>query len=330
MQEGKNETPEQIERETNVRQQRARESLERSLGTDFLTALGDPKTVEIGLNPDGWWWQERVGETMKRRGQLKPTLALSVLRTIAGFHGKIITRESPLLECEFPLDFSRFAGQIPPVVQNPVFCIRKKAIQIFTPADYVAAGIMTQHQVDVLLDAVANHRNIVVSGGTGSGKTTLLNTIILAMELANENERFVIIEDTAEIQCDPSRHVQYRTTATVDMAALLRVALRMRPDRIIMGESRGREALDVLMAWNTGHEGGALTLHANSPIEALDRILMMVSMNQNAPRAIEPLIGNAVHIIVQIVRLPNGGGRRVTEILQVDGYENGKYITRKL
>jgi type IV secretion system protein VirB11 len=321
---------EQVEREISVRQQRGRISLERNLGESFLAALNDPKTFEVGLNADGWWWQERLGEKMTRRGQIKPAKALSILKTIAGYHGKTITRESPLLECEFPLDSSRFAGQIPPVVVNPVFCIRKKAIQVFTIAQYVEQGVMTQEQADVLLKAIAEHRNIVVSGGTGSGKTTLLNAIICAMEQANPNERFIIIEDTAEIQCNAEQHLQYHTTATVDMSMLLRVTLRMRPDRIIMGESRGPEALDVLMAWNTGHSGGALTLHSNSPTDALDRMLLMVSMNPKAPRAIEPLIGAAVDVVVQIERLPNGGGRKVTGIVEVLGYENGRYVTREL
>jgi type IV secretion system protein VirB11 len=324
------ESVEKYEKEVTIRQQRAKASLERSLGPQFLSALNDPTTFEIGLNADGWWWQERLGGKMERKGRIRPALALSILKTIAGFHGKEITHLSPLLECEFPLDSSRFAGQIPPVVVNPVFCIRKKAIQVFTIQQYVDSEIMTQAQADVLLAAIADHRNIVVSGGTGSGKTTLLNALILAAQNMFPNERFVIIEDTAEIQCDAEQHIQYHTSATVDMSQLLRTTLRMRPDRIIMGESRGPEALDVLMAWNTGHSGGALTLHSNSPKEALDRMLMMVSMNSKAPRAIEPLIGSAVHVVVQIARLPNGQGRRVTGVVEVLGYEDGKYITRNL
>jgi P-type conjugative transfer ATPase TrbB len=318
------------EEEVSVKQKRAKASIEKSLGDEFLAALYDPKTFEVGLNADGRWWQERVGETMKFRGTIRPALALSILKTVAGFHGKEITRKEPLLECEFPLDSSRFAGQIPPVITNPVFCIRKKAIQVFKILQYVEMGIMTQRQADVLIRAIEEHRNIIVSGGTGSGKTTLLNALLDGMVEANPNERFVIIEDTAEIQCTAEQHLQYHTSAEVTMTDLLRVTLRMRPDRIIMGESRGPEALDVLMAWNTGHSGGALTLHSNSPVEALDRMLMLVSMNPKAPRAIEPLIASAVDVVVQIERLPNGQGRRVTGLIEVLGYENGRYVTNDL
>ena len=165
-------------------------------------------------------------------------------------------------------------------------------------------------------------------GGTGSGKTTLVNAIINAMVEFDPAERVFIIEDTGEIQCAAENFVQYHTSLEVTMTMLLKTTLRMRPDRILVGEVRGPEALDLLMAWNTGHEGGAATLHANNARSGLDRLAMLISMHPESPQPIEPLIGEAVQVIVHIARTPEG--RCVQEILEVSGYAGGAYLTRVL
>ena len=254
--------------------------------------------------------------------------AQAIIETIAGYHGKEVTRQKPILEGELPLDGSRFAGQLPPVVPAPTFAIRKKAVAIFTLDQYVAQGIMTPEQKASLVAAVAAHRNVLVIGGTGSGKTTLVNAIINEMVIQDPTERVFIIEDTGEIQCAAENYVQYHTSIDVNMTALLKTTLRMRPDRILVGEVRGPEALDLLMAWNTGHEGGAATLHANNAKAGLDRLAMLISMHPDSPKPIEPLIGEAVHLIVHIARTPDG--RRVQEILEVSGYSKGQYLTQTL
>ncbi len=302
---------------------RAKEKLLRDVGDVFLHAFNDPKTVEIMLNADGSLWQERLGESMRLIGSMRASQAEAIIKTVAGFYGKEITRIKPVLESEFPLDGSRFAAQLPPVVAGPTFALRKKAISVFTLDDYVSKGIMTQAQRSSLAKAVRTHRNILVIGGTGSGKTTLVNAIIREMADASEEERVLIIEDTGEIQCFAKNFVQYRTSMEVNMTQLLRASLRMRPDRILVGEVRGPEALDLLMAWNTGHEGGAATLHANDARAGLSRLAMLISMHPDAPRPIEPLIGEAVHLLVHIARTSEG--RRVQEILEVNGYEDGRY-----
>jgi P-type conjugative transfer ATPase TrbB len=309
-------------------QERAKRKLERDMGPVFCAALYDSKTVEILLNADGKLWQERLGEPMQCIGSLRPAQAEAIIRTVAGYHHKEVTRHKPVLEGEFPLDGSRFAGQLPPVVPQPTFAIRKRAVAIFTLDQYVEAGIMTARQCESIKAAVKGHRNILVTGGTGSGKTTLVNAIISAMVKNNPHERFVIIEDTGEIQCAATNYVQYHTSLDVSMTLLLKTTLRMRPDRILVGEVRGPEALDLLMAWNTGHEGGAATLHANNPRAGLDRLAMLISMHPDSPKPIEPLIGEAVHVVVHIARSPEG--RRVQGILEVSGYAEGHYITRDL
>jgi P-type conjugative transfer ATPase TrbB len=308
--------------------ERARRKLERDMGPLLLAALNDPGTVEIMLNADGRLWQERLGEKMTCIGTLRVAQAEAIIKTVAGYHGKEVTRTKPTLEGELPVDGSRFAGQLPPVVANPIFAIRKKAVAVFTLAQYVAAGIMTASQQDVLQRAVADHRNLLIIGGTGSGKTTLVNAIIHEMVRCNPDERIVILEDTGEIQCMAANCVQYHTSAEVSMTTLLRTTLRMRPDRILVGEVRGAEALDLLDAWNTGHEGGAATLHANNAAAGLARLKSLITRNASAPAEIEPLIGEAVHLVVHIARTP--AGRRIEEILEVSGFSDGRYITRPL
>lgn len=307
---------------------RALEKLRRDMGAEFLKALQDPRTVEVMLNADGQLWVERLGEEMKVVGLLRSFKAEAIIRTVAGYHGKVITAESPIIEATFPLDGSRFAGQLPPIVERPTFALRKKAASIFTLEQYVENGVMTQAQKEVLIDAVNKHKNILIIGGTGSGKTTLVNAVIHQMVVSNPAERVFIIEDTGEIQCSAKNHVQFYTTPEISMTALLKATLRMRPDRILVGEVRGPEALDLLMSWNTGHEGGAATLHANNARAGLDRLSMLISMHRDAPARVEPLIAEVVHIVVHIARTE--GGRKVEEILKVEGYENGEYVTTKL
>jgi P-type conjugative transfer ATPase TrbB len=307
---------------------RAKERLMRDMGAELLAALADPRTVELMLNADGCLWQERLGEGMRRIGEMRSAKAEAIIKTVAAALDQVVNKTHPLVEGELPLDGSRFAGQVPPIVSAPTFAIRKRAIAVFTLDQYVEAGIMTERHGEALRSAVRQHRNILVTGGTGSGKTTLVNAIINEMVCANPDERVCIIEDTGEIQCTARNRIQYHTALDVPMTTLLKVILRMRPDRILVGEVRGAEALDLLDAWNTGHEGGAATLHANSALAGLTRLKSLISRNQAAPSEIEPLIGEVVHLIVHIARAPHG--RRVQEIHEISGYAAGHYLSKTL
>ena len=187
---------------------RARVKLARDMGSLLITALNDPKTVEIMVNADGRVWQEKLGESMVCIGDLRPAQTEAVIKTVAGYHSKEVTRLKPIIEGEFPLDGSRFAGQLPPIVTSPTFAIRKKAIAIFTLEQYLEQNIMTQAQYHKIKSAIAEHRNILVVGGTGSGKTTLVNAMIHEMVMHDPSERIFIIEDTGEIQCAAQNFVQ--------------------------------------------------------------------------------------------------------------------------
>ena len=307
--------------------------LERDLGPVILKALREPSTIEVMVNADGKIWQEQLGLPMTYIGKISSAKAEAVIKTVSGYHNKEATRIKPVIEGELPIPTAsnalpRFAGSLPPVVPKPVFSIRIGAAAIFSLADYVANNIMTEAQAGIIQLAVKARRNIMVTGGTGSGKTTLMNAIIRHMVANDNTERIVIIEDTGEIQCSAENFVQFHTTFDADMTLLLKTTLRMRPDRILVGEVRGQEALDLLMAWNTGHEGGVATLHANNARAGLTRLATLISMNRNAPRLIEPLIGEAVHLIVHIAKTPQG--RKVMEIIEILGYEGNQYRIKEL
>ena len=304
-------------------QVRLQESLRRNFGPVVLGALNDAKTTDLLLNPDGKLWQGRLGERMCPIGEMGASQADMALRTLASALNTVITPEKPWIEGVFPLDGSRIAGQIPPIVAAPTFAIRKRALAVFTLDQYVEAGILSAEHRSVINEAVAAHRNILVVGGTGSGKTTLANAIIQAMVEHDPHERLFIIEDTGEIQCRADNCVSYVATLDFSMTQAVRTSMRMNPDRIIVGEVRGPEALDLLLAWNSGHSGGVATLHADHASGGLTKLGLYVSQHPHAPKPLEPLIGEAVHLVVHIILTP--AGRRVQDVLSVTGYRNGRF-----
>ena len=305
---------------------RQMESLRRTLGDDILGFLNDPAIIEIMLNQDGRIWVDVLGGDMEPRSAMDPVRAKMVIETVASMLDTSITRENPIISGELPLDGSRFEAQIPPIVEAPTFAIRKKALLVFTLEDYVAKGIMTERQRDLIIDAVRERKNILVSGGTGSGKTTMSNAILHAVSRETPDHRIVVIEDTREMQISAPNVVSFRTSDEIDMTRLLKSTMRMRPDRIIVGEVRGKEALDLLKAWSTGHPGGIGTVHANDARSALVRIGMLVQ-EANVPPNPE-LIAEAVNVVISIKRTSTG--RIVDEVLAVKGFENGRFLTGSL
>lgn len=292
-------------------QRRLNSKIVRELGRDIVAALEDPKVIEIMLNSDGRLWIDRLGEGMSCIGSMSAPNALALLGTIADGLGTVVTKTSPILEGELPLDGSRFEGLIPPVVARPTFTIRKKALLVFTLDDYVSQGILEDAQKAVIQDAIRERRNILVVGGTGSGKTTLTNGIIAEMVRLTPEDRLVIMEDTAEIQCQAENAVILRTSIDISMQQLLRATMRLRPDRIIVGEVRGAEALALLKAWNTGHPGGIATLHANSADSGLVRLEQLIA-ESGIQADMKALIDEAVDVVIFIEK--SNGGRRIREI----------------
>jgi type IV secretion system protein VirB11 len=233
---------------TSTREEQKRrlaESMRRQLGS-ICQLLDESDVVELMLNADGTIWVDRLGQPMQTAGTMQPATAESFIATVASTLRSSVTRENPILECELPLDGSRFEALIPPVVLAPVFTIRRKASAVFPLHEYEQQRIMTPRQRRAIETAVARRHNILVVGGTGTGKTTLANGIIDHIARASPGHRLVIIEDTAEIQCAAKNAAVMRATDTVDMQRLLKATMRLRPDRIIVGEVRGGEALSLL------------------------------------------------------------------------------------
>lgn len=293
-------------------------ALRHALGDTVLGALVDPPVVEILANPDGRVVVDRVGEGRRDTGAtLSAEARERVVRLIADYVGEVVTRDDPRLAGVLPATGERFQGLLPPVALAPAFSIRKRPAVIWGLADYVADGVMTEPQAEVLRAAAADRRNILISGGTGSGKTTLANAILA--EPAFADDRVFLIEDTPELQCsawDTVSVLTRRAPVAIGVVDLVRDALRMRPDRIVIGEMRdGAAALETLKSWNTGHPGGLSTLHANSAEDALRRIEDLALEVAAAPP--RRTIGQAVDLIVHIRRTT--GGRRIDGVIAVRG-----------
>ena len=300
--------------------------IRRCLGPLICGLLDEPTVIEVMLNPDGLVWVERLGEVMKPVGSLSEGDAEGVVTAVASLLRTTVTHDSPILECELPLDGSRFEALLPPVVPRPVFTIRRMASRVFTLAEYVAQGVMTDAQHQVLRDAVANRQNVLVAGGTGSGKTTLTNAILAEIAAQWPDDRIVIIEDTNELQCSVENKVTLRTADDVSMQRLLAATMRLRPDRITVGEVRGKEALDLLKAWNTGHPGGVATVHANDGRGALRRLESLVAEGTLAPQ--QETIAAAVNVVAVIGKTPEG--RRLKEVLKVHSWDGQNYVMSQL
>ena len=300
---------------------RLNDKLQRELGPEVMKALQDPAVVEVMLNPDGLLWEDRHGEGLKELGRMAPTRASNLLGTIASMLGTTVSADRPILEGELPLDGSRVEGVLPPVVEAPVFNIRKKALQVYRLADYERQGVLTEQQRLVIEEQILGHRNILVVGATGSGKTTFCNALLAHIAEVDPRTRMIVIEDTRELQCPVKNTVAMRVTPTVNMTMLLRATLRMRPSRIAVGEVRDKSVLDLLKAWNTGHSGGVATIHANSAAEGITRVEQLVQEGGIVP--IPAVIASAINCIVSIQGTSQG--RRIQEICLIKAGSEGGY-----
>jgi type IV secretion system protein VirB11 len=291
--------------------------LRTALGGAIADWLADPEVVEIMLNPDGRLWVDRLGAGLSDSGlHLAAADGERIIRLVAHHVGAEVHAGAPRVSAELPESGERFEGLLPPVVAAPAFAIRKPAVAVFTLGDYVAAGIMVTGEAMALREAVGERRNILVAGGTGTGKTTLTNALLA--EIAQSDDRIVLIEDTRELQCSALNLVALRTKDGVaSLSDLVRSSLRLRPDRIPIGEVRGAEALDLLKAWGTGHPGGVGTIHAGSAIGALRRMEQLIQEAVvTVPRA---LLADTIDLVAVLVR--DGSSRRLAELVRVDGLD---------
>ena len=291
--------------------------LRTALGNSIAAWLDDPTVIEVMLNPDGRLWLDRLGEGISDTGlSLTAADGERIVRLVAHHVGVEVHARSPRVSAELPEGGERFEGLLPPVVTAPAFAIRKPAVAVFTLDDYAAVGIMRPDAAMALRQGVEARANILVAGGTGSGKTTLVNALLA--EVAKTPDRIVLIEDTRERQCTAPSLVAMRTKdGVVSLSDLVRSSLRLRPDRIPIGEVRGAEALDLLKAWGTGHPGGIGTIHAGTALGALRRMEQLIQEAVvTVPRA---LLAETIDIIAVLVR--DGHGRRLAELARVEGLD---------
>jgi type IV secretion system protein VirB11 len=307
--------------------ERRRTMLLTAMGTEIAAALADPLVIEVMVNPDGALRLDRLGEgRIDTRVRLGASEVERIIRLVASHIRLEVHGGNPIVSAELPESGERFEGLLPPVSNAPCFSIRKPAAKIYTLEDYVSDRILLPAQAELMKRAVHDRKNVLVAGGTSSGKTTFANALLA--EMATRDERVILIEDTRELQCAAPDCVSLRTKpGVVNLAALVRTTLRLRPDRIIVGEVRGAEALDMLKAWNTGHPGGIATVHANSARAALYRLEQLIQESVvTVPRR---LIAEAIDIVVFIHG--RGLSRRIETIAELTGLEGeGDYAVKEL
>jgi len=303
---------------------------------ELAPLLRDERVTEVMVNGLRGVWVERNGrleETGIRFADAEEIMVI-IERLVAPL-GRRIDLASPLVDARLP-DGSRVHAVIPPIsLVGPVLTIRRFTARPLGPDDLVRNGTLTRDVMDYLVKAVAKRRSILVSGGTSSGKTTTLNALAFAV---SANERIVTIEDAAELRLPQSNVVALETrtpsvegTGAIDVRALLRAALRMRPDRIVVGEVRGGEALDMLQAMNTGHRGSLTTAHANSAGHALMRIETMALMGGvDLPlEAIRDQIRHGIEVVLHQERDANGA-RRIVEIAELSSDRGDPYVLTRI
>jgi len=295
--------------------------LRTAMGPLIAAALEDPDVVEVMLNPDGTLWIDRLSTGRTATGEsLSAADGERIIRLVAAHVGTEVHRGRPLLTAELPETGERFEGILPPAAPGPAFALRKRAVGVIGLADYVSDGILSLEQAEFLRRAVRARQNILIAGGTSTGKTTLANALLA--EIASTGDRVLVLEDTVELQCAARDHVPLRTRAgVVSMTELVRATMRLRPDRVIVGEVRGGEALDLIKVWGTGHPGGISTIHASSAHGALLRLEQLIlEVALTPPRA---LIAEAVNVIVFIAG--RGRARQVQTVARVTGFDGQGY-----
>jgi P-type conjugative transfer ATPase TrbB len=329
----------------NEHSQRLDVKLRRELGARVLELLEDESTEDILLNPNGDLWVNRRGAGFVRIGQMNASQALSAMGTIAAIRGTVLNHQSPILETELPVDGERFEGLVPPVVVSPAFAIRLRPRRVYTIDDYEIAGILTSRDdprnqtirrstfsesvrgldhAEIIRRAICARKNILIAGSTGAGKSTLLNAILDGISRLTPNDRVVLIEDTIELKCSATNYVALHAAGDISMLTCLRACMRLKPNRIVVGEVRGAEALALLKAWNTGHPGGCCTVHANDAVAALSRLEQLIAEATPAPQ--QKLIAEAVDVVIFVDEEPDlPAGRKVREVLLVTDYSDGKY-----
>ncbi|MDE1891717.1 MAG: P-type conjugative transfer ATPase TrbB [Betaproteobacteria bacterium] len=301
------------------------DALKRHLGEEILSYLKDPDINEILYNTDGYLWIDHYVKGLIKKGTLNAIQVRLAMDTLASLKNTQLDISTPILECELPFNKERFEGIIQPISSQPIFSIRKPISRPICLIDYINQGIFTFTQYDQIIHALSSHQNILVAGGTGSGKTTFVYAMLHEIQQRFPQERLILLEDTPEIALNTHNSLSLVTSEFINLTRLLKATLRLRPDRIIVGEVRGSEALTLLKAWNTGHPGGISTLHANDAQGALLRLEQLIE--ESGVPLNRQLIGHTVNLIIVIKKTASGRG--VSEIVQCMGYDGHNYLLKE-
>jgi P-type conjugative transfer ATPase TrbB len=298
--------------------------LEQECSGPILDAIRDEAITEIMLNPDGVLWVEDHIHGMRIYGNVSAEQAERIIRKVAGIKGMTANQDNPILECEFPLDQSRFEAILPSIVTAPSFTIRKKAKLIYTFADYIEKESLTLAQAEAIRAAIRDRKNILVCGGPGTGKTTFTNACIHELtQIVDHCERLLILEDVEELQCSAKNVLRMTTnlllSIPIDLQKLVYVAMRSRPDRIIIGEVRDKAMLYLMKAWNTGCPGGIATIHANDTHSAIERCLSLAE-EAGVVKPISLLL-ETIQVIVSVERDNKTMKRRIKNVSLLTGYD---------
>ncbi len=293
--------------------------MEIEMGEILRDALSHPRTIEILLNADGSLWQECLGESPARIGSLSRSNAYRLFGTIAHSLGKIVDASHPILEGRLTAWEVRFEGCVPPISKAPIFALRKPASSVIPLERYLTEGALDEAHHLALIEVLQSRRNVLIVGATGSGKTTFANALLAEIGRLFPSERIVTLEDTQELQVNVANYVSLFTSHRITLRDLLRSTMRLLPDRIVVGETRGGEALELLKAWNTGHRGGLSTIHANSAAAALLRLEQLCAEASAVPS--QELIAEAIDVIVFLSRADDRL-RGLAEAVTVDGYDS--------
>jgi type IV secretion system protein VirB11 len=332
----------------NESEYRKRYKLMTELGPEIVYALMKDRTAEdVVVNPDGRVWIMRQGKPFEVLTEISPLRAVGATMSIAEGFGLVATHNSPVVSGNVPYLNCRVEALVAPVVPigTASLSFRKKGEKKPSLYDYAASGILTnkddplnglqsidpfeqalrsaKNHVDVLFTAIEHHKNILVVGGTGSGKTTLLDA----------HDRVLILEDLPELRVAIENYVQLTACKAVPMDDLIRSCLRMKPHRILVGEVRGTEALTAMEAWNTGHPGGSMTIHANNAMEGLNRIVFLCQKTANPfpTHILARIVAETIHLVVYIEagrQFPCG--RKVKEVCLVKGHDGERFKIEQL
>ena len=327
-----------------MQQYHENETLDVMLGATIVDLIHRNDVTEIYVNDDGHIRYMSHEEGKRKLAEvLLPQKSQAIIELIAGQIGKVVNEDIPSVSAEIAGYGARFQGEIPPIVRNPQFNIRKKALKIFTLDEYVDNKTLSEGYKAYIEKAIAQRKNILVVGGTGTGKTTFLNALLDAIAKISPYHRIISLEDLPELQCPADDYSPMYTKQDVgengkihyNMTRLLADCMRRSPDRTIVGEVRDGAAYTMLKAWNTGHPGGVCTVHADDAEAGLTRIKSLAQEDQNAAGDLKELIGVAIDVVISIIHVDLGGGkksRKINEIIELKGYDSkeDKYIFKRI